>query len=115
MACAFASTAQAHHGWSTTTDVESKLEGTIQKISFANPHMSLVLETDEGEWEVDLAPPFRARRAGFDVGAAEPGDYVVLTGHRSQDEDENYFKAETITVNGTFYDVYPTRSKTLGD
>ncbi|MAK59658.1 MAG: hypothetical protein CMK09_01645 [Ponticaulis sp.] len=107
--------ALAHHGWSATEGVESKLEGTIKEISFTNPHMHLVLLTNDGEWEVDLAPPFRARRAGFDVGAAEAGDNIVLTGHKSRTDGERYFKAETISVNGTFYDVYPNREKTLQD
>ena len=109
-------TASAHHGWSRTLQEESQLEGTIRTITFANPHMHLVLITDEGEWEVDLAPPFRAKRAGFDVGAAKSGDSVVLTGHASRTEGERYFKAETILVNGTdFYDVYPSRAKTLNN
>lgn len=109
-------TAAAHHGWSRTMEAESKIEGKILEISFTNPHMHLVLEAEDAEWEVDLAPPFRARRAGFDVGAAKPGDQVVLTGHASRTDGERYFKAETILVNGVdFYDVYPTREKTLAN
>ncbi|MAT34216.1 MAG: hypothetical protein CMK06_03590 [Ponticaulis sp.] len=107
--------AMAHHGWSSTTDEESRLEGKIQAISFTNPHMHLVLRTDEGIWEVDLAPPFRAERAGFVSGVAAPGDTAVIIGHKSRTDGENYFKAEVITVNGTTYDVYPNREKTLMD
>jgi len=41
------------------------------------------------------------------------GDQATVTGHRSRDPNELAFKAETITVNGKTYDVYPSRDKTL--
>ena len=36
-----------------------------------------------------------------------------MTGHRSKDPSELVFKAETITVKGKTYDVYPNRPKSL--
>ena len=75
--------AAAHHGWGWTQTEESRLTGTIQSISFGNPHMHLQLQNDQGTWEVDLSPPIQARRSGFGPDAAKPGDRVVLTGHRA--------------------------------
>lgn len=105
--------ALAHHGWNWTEEKESRLSGTIVSIDYGNPHASLKLRNAGGVWEVDLAPPSASARAGFVAGVAEPGDKATLTGHRSRDPKELAFKAETITVNGKTYDVYPDRPKTL--
>ena len=112
-ALALPAAALAHHGWAWTQDEESRLSGTIQSISFGNPHMHLQLRNERGTWEVDLSPPAVARGSGFGPDAAKAGDRVILTGHRSRDAGELAFKAETITVNGKTYDVYPQRPKTL--
>jgi hypothetical protein len=117
LACAMAlglpATASAHHGWAWTQDGESRLSGTIQSISFGNPHMHLQLRNDQGTWEVDLSPPVVAQGSGFGPGAARAGDRVTLTGHRARDASLLAFKGETITVNGKTYDVYPQREKSL--
>jgi hypothetical protein len=108
-----APTAQAHHGWSWTEDAETRLTGTIEAISLGNPHAQISLRNEAGLWRVDLAPPSATARAGFVEGVAHVGDQASVTGHRSRDPNELAFKAETITVNGKTYDVYPGREKTL--
>ena len=117
VACAVAlglpAAAAAHHGWAWTQDEESRLSGTIQSISFGNPHMHLQLRNAQGTWEVDLSPPIVAQGSGFGPGAAKAGDQVSITGHRARDAGLLAFKGETITVNGKTYDVYPQREKTL--
>ena len=116
-ACALAlglpAAAAAHHGWAWTQDEESRLSGTIQSITFANPHMHLQLRNEQGTWEVDLSPPVVAQGSGFGPGVAKAGDRVTITGHRARDASLLAFKGETITVNGRTYDVYPQREKTL--
>ena len=113
VALAFPAAAAAHHGWAWTEDQETRLTGTIEAISFGNPHMHLQLRNGQGTWEVDLSPPIVARRAGFGPDAAKTGDRVVLTGHRARDRDVRAFKGETVTVRGRTYDVYPDREKSL--
>lgn len=103
----------AHHGWSWTQDEETRLEGTIVTVHYGNPHAHLTLRNRQGVWEVDLAPPSQSTRAGFVEGVARVGDRAVLTGHRARDLKVLGFKAETITVRGKTYDVYPQRPKTL--
>jgi hypothetical protein len=112
-AMAVPAAALAHHGWGWTEDEESRLSGTIESISFGNPHMHIKLKASKGTWAVDLSPPIVAERSGFGPGAAKAGDSVVLTGHRARDHDLLAFKAETVTVNGKTYDVYPQRPKSL--
>jgi len=111
-ALAFPAAISAHHGWSWTQNEESQISGTIEEISFGNPHMNIKLRTDNGLWNVDLSPPIQARQSGFGPDAAKVGDRVVLTGHRAADASVRGFKAETVTVNGKTYDVYPNREKT---
>lgn len=104
----------AHHGWAWTEDKESRLEGTIVSIDHGNPHAHLTLrDARKAVWEVDLAPPSQSARGGFVSGVAKAGDRASLTGHRARDPKTRGFKAETITVNGKTYDVYPGRPKTL--
>ena len=117
-ALALPAAAAAHHGWSWTEPEESRLAGTIEQISFGNPHMHLRLRIAESPgadetWEVDLSPPIVARGSGFGPDAARVGDQAVLTGHRARDSEVRGFKAETITVRGKTYDVYPQREKSL--
>jgi hypothetical protein len=113
LALAAPAAALAHHGWGWTADAESRLSGTIQTISFGNPHMHIELRAANGTWDVDLAPPSVARGSGFGPDVAKAGDRVILTGHRSRNANERRFKAETVTVDGRTYDVYPQREKTL--
>ena len=112
-ALALPAAAAAHHGWAWTEERETRLSGTIQSISFGNPHMHLQLRNQAGTWEVDLSPPIVAQGSGFGPGVAKAGDRVVITGHRARDADTLAFKGETITVGGKTYDVYPQREKTL--
>jgi hypothetical protein len=105
--------AAAHHGWAWTQNEETRLSGTIQSISFGNPHMHLQVRNEAGVWEVDLSPPIQAQGSGFGPGVAKAGDRVTITGHRARDAQVRAFKGETITVNGRTYDVYPQREKTL--
>ncbi len=113
-ALALPAAALAHHGWGWTDQAETRLVGTIEEISFGNPHMNLRLRSEAGNtWQVDLSPPIQAQRSGFGPGAAKAGDRVVLTGHRARDPEVRGFKAETITVGERTYDVYPNREKTL--
>lgn len=112
-ALALPAAAAAHHGWGWTQEKESRLTGTIQSISFGNPHMHLRLQNAQGTWEVDLSPPIVAQGSGFGPGAAKAGDRVIVTGHRARDANLRAFKGETITVGGKTYDVYPQREKTL--
>jgi hypothetical protein len=105
--------ALAHHGWGWTENEESRLSGTIESISFGNPHMHLQVRASKGVWEVDLSPPIVAQGSGFGRDAAKAGDRAIITGHRARDAGTLAFKGETITVGGKTYDVYPQREKSL--
>lgn len=106
-----ASHAVAHHGWAWTSEQPFELTGTIEDIYIGNPHAKLTVSTEDGLWEVDLAPLRPTSQAGFVEGVAQPGDEVTAYGHRSRDENQLWMKAARIVVNGETYDVYPDRAQ----
>lgn len=103
--------ALAHHGWSWAEGEQTRLQGTIQEISFAPPHPSLVVKTDSGLWNIDLANPGQTQRSGFIPGSAKVGDSISILGNRAQDKTQKLMKAVRITVAGKTYDLYPERIK----
>ena len=98
---ATAAPAAAHHGWSgyDTSEVV-ELTGSIEEVSFANPHATIMLRTADKLWEIVLAPPSRMTRRGLPNGSLETGQEVSVEGYRHQ-TDEDEFRAERIRVNGT--------------
>ncbi len=93
--------AHAHHGWgSYDSDRPLRLVGTVEKVSFENPHGILILKTPEKIWEVVLAPPFRMIARGLQEHMIRIGDTVEVMGypHRSREVE---LRAEWIKVNGT--------------
>lgn len=97
---ALPSLARAHHGWgSYAADQPSTLVGTVERVSFENPHAVLILRTAEKVWEVVLAPPFRMVSRGLEESRIRPGDTVEVMGypHRTRADE---LRAEWIEVDG---------------
>lgn len=103
-----ASAALAHHGWDWAEDAQTELTGTILEIYVGPPHPELSVETpDDGVWTIELGNPNRTENAGFVEGVTEPGDTVLVLGHRSLDPDQKLMKAVRITIDGQDYVFYP--------
>jgi len=97
---AAAGTAQAHHGWgSYDSSAVTKLTGTVQSVSFANPHSSVQLAANGKTWFIVLAPPSRMTSRGLPDGTLKAGQTVDLEGYRHK-SDPVELRAERITVNG---------------
>ena len=102
--------ALAHHGWSWAEDQQMELKGTIQKISMAPPHPSLMVAAGDGVvWFVELGNPNLTARSGFTAKTAKPGDAIVILGNRHRDKTKAHMKAVRITIAGRNYDMYPER------
>jgi Family of unknown function (DUF6152) len=100
----------AHHGWSWAEDQQMELKGTIQKISMAPPHPTLmVAANDKVVWLVELGNPNLTARSGFTAKTAKPGDAIVVLGNRHKDKSKAHMKAVRITIAGRNYDIYPER------
>ena len=103
----------AHHGWSWAEEKQMELKGTIQKISMAPPHPTLMVAAADGVvWLVELGNPTLTARSGFTAKTAKPGDAIVVLGNRHKDKTKAHMKAVRITIAGRTYDIYPERIST---
>ncbi len=92
--------ALAHHGWGSYDSTRLvTLEGTIESVSYANPHVAARMPAEGRTWELVLAPPSRMAARGLPEGALKPGQPARLEGyvHRSEPAE---FRAERIVVDG---------------
>lgn len=90
----------AHHGWSGYDSASLlTLQGSVQSVSFEQPHGLLMLQADGKLWRIVLAPPSRLQRRGLPAGSIEPGDTVSVEGYPHRTDAEE-FRAERIRVNG---------------
>lgn len=102
--------ALAHHGWSWAEGEQTELQGTIEKISMAPPHPTLMVKAADGRvWLVELANPRQTERSGFRGDSAKVGDPITILGNRNQDRSRAHMKAVRITIRGRNYDIYPER------
>ena len=100
----------AHHGWSWAEDKQTELKGTIQKISMAPPHPTLMVAAADGVvWLVELGNPTLTAHSGFTAKTAKLGDAIVVLGNRHKDKKKAHMKAVRITIAGRTYDIYPER------
>lgn len=88
----------AHHGWSEYDNNKTlDLTGQIQTVSYQNPHVTIQLETKDGEWLAVLAPPLRIQRRGLAPEQLQVGKTVSVVGypHRSEAGE---MRAERLTL-----------------
>lgn len=93
-----AAPAAAHHGWGSY-DVQNPqtLTGTIERVAFGNPHVTIRLKAGAKTWEVVLAPPFRMSNRGVAADTLGAGMTVTVMGypHRQRDDE---LRAEWIRI-----------------
>jgi hypothetical protein len=99
----------AHHGWDWAEEEQTERTGVIQEIYVGPPHPALQIESEGETWTIDLGNPRQTEASGFHEGSAEPGQEVLVRGHRSLDPEELRMKAVRITIEGQQYDLYPDR------
>src|SRR5579863_639704 len=105
-----ASPAWAHHGWAGNADEEFELTGTVQTgVSLAGPHATMKILVDGKVWDLTLAPPAAAERAGLKEGIIPVGAMVTIHGHRNRDPKRFEVKTERVIWNGRTFNVYPDR------
>ena len=95
-----ASLSWAHHGWSGYDSSKLvRLEGTVQAVSFDNPHAQVTLRTEERVYRLVLAPPSRMQARGLPAGSIKAEDRVTVEGYQHRQEADE-FRCERIMVNG---------------
>ena len=88
----------AHHGWAEyDASRPLNLTGTIESSSYTQPHGHVRLKTDNGSWDVVLAPPSRMESRGLLKDMLAPGQHAVVYGypHRTKTDE---MRAERITI-----------------
>lgn len=101
--------AQAHHGWAWATDEEYELTGTVVAVRLGNPHGEVDVERDGERWTVEVGQPWRNDRVGLTAEQLSVGREITTRGHRSSKPDELLLKAESVTIDGQQYVLYPNR------
>jgi len=102
--------AAAYHGWAGNSDEEFELTGVVETgVSLAGPHATMKIRADGQVWDLTLAPPAAATRAGLKEGIIPVGATVTIHGHRNRDPKRFEVKTERVLWNGRTFNVYPDR------
>lgn len=90
--------ATAHHGWSEYNNQQTlNLAGEIRSVSYANPHVTIQLQTAKKVWSAVLAPPSRMQRRGLPAEGLRVGQKVRVVGYPHRSES-NEMRAERIII-----------------
>ena len=78
----------AHHSFAAAYDLTKTVtvKGTIMKVDWANPHISLYLDVKDKagtvtQWGVDAAAPSALVARGLERTLLKPGDLIVVEGY----------------------------------
>jgi hypothetical protein len=94
----------AHHGWSGYEMDIRKVTGTIDQMSYSNPHGSIRLKAPDKTWVVVLAPVSRMENRGLTEAMLKVGSTVSVEGYQHKDETSE-MRAERIFVNGKTFEL----------
>ena len=82
----------AHHSFSAEFDGNKniKLEGTVTKVDWMNPHIWVYLDVkdDKGavaHWQCEGGPPNTLTRNGWSKSSLKAGDQITIQGLRAKD------------------------------
>jgi hypothetical protein len=67
------------------------------------------IRADGQVWDVVLAPPALAEKAGLNEGIIPIGSQVTVHGNRHRDPKKFEIKTSRLTWNGRVFNVYPDR------
>lgn len=92
--------ASAHHGWgSYDANRRFTIRASVEMLSWANPHVHVMLRHEGATWEATLAPVSRMQIRGLSEEMLKPGTMVLVEGYPST-RSEHEMRAERITVAG---------------
>ena len=78
-------------------------------LSLAGAHASMKVRSGGEVWDITLAPPARAQRAGLRADSIPTGATVTVRGHRNKTAGRFEMKSEQVTWNDQVFNVYPNR------
>lgn len=84
--------ARAHHAFSAEFDSNApiKLEGTVAKMEWVNPHAWIYVDVKKTDgtveqWKIEGGTPNALFRRGFTKDSLKSGTPIVVTGYRAKD------------------------------
>jgi len=84
--------AWAHHSFAAEFDVTKpvKLEGTVRKMEWINPHSWIHIDVKNPDgtvtnWMIEGGSPNSLLRRGFNKHSLEPGTQIVVEGYQAKD------------------------------
>ena len=99
----FALSANAHHSFQATYDMDSLIEirGKLVQMNFRNPHSSvMVMAPDEDgnmqRWGIEWGGASLLMRQGLTRTSFRPGDEVIITGQPSREKTDYRMRMESI-------------------
>ncbi|HVV28222.1 MAG TPA: DUF6152 family protein [Rhizomicrobium sp.] len=102
--------ASAHHGWAGNVDEVTDMTGTVvEGVRLAGPHATMKVKVGGDVWDITLAPPARAERAGLKEGLIPVGATVTVRGNRNRDAARHEMKTIMVRYGERQFDVYPER------
>jgi hypothetical protein len=93
-----ATPAAAHHGWGGYDAANPvTLDGTIERIEPAGPHVTIMIRSGAKTLEIVLAPPSRMNNRGLPPSDLKVGETVRVLGYRHRARDDEV-RAEWIVT-----------------
>ena len=88
-AAAACSSASAHHSYAQfDACVDVTIEGEIEEIAWANPHIVIMVEASDGaSYRVEWFALNQLSREGLSTDTLAAGDHVAITGARHKDPE----------------------------
>jgi hypothetical protein len=104
VALAVVAPAVAHHSFAAEFDASKavRLEGTLTKIEWTNPHSYFYIDVKDekgkvANWGCEGAGPGALSRRGFKRGDIKLGDTLIVDGYRAKD-GSNLIDARRVTL-----------------
>jgi hypothetical protein len=96
LALAGTSAAVAHHSFAAEFDRSKpiKLEGTVVKFEWVNPHSWIHIKTGSQVWRIEGGAPSALLRRGWNRNSLPAGTKIIVQAFRSRDGDTRASAAE---------------------
>jgi hypothetical protein len=77
----FSVSLQAHHGYADfKQDQVVSVQGTIERIDWANPHTTLTIKSNGVTYSAEWENMYHLHRAGVTLGSLKAGDHIIVSG-----------------------------------
>ena len=92
VALLFSARPAAHHAFAAEFDADKpvKLQGTVTKIEWINPHSWLYIDVKDPStgqvvgWKIEMGAPNQLLRRGWNKNSLPPGVEVIVEGYRAK-------------------------------